>query len=51
MVDTDTLTEYVEAIVNQMSTDMLADYPSDRKLRPGLLDSAILSGSQTLAIN
>jgi hypothetical protein len=51
IVDTDTLTEYVEAIVNQMSTDMLADYPSDRKLRPGLLDSTILSGPQTLAIN
>jgi hypothetical protein len=51
IVDTDTLTEYVEGIGNQMTTDMLADGPTHRKLRPALLDSTILSDPQTLANN
>jgi hypothetical protein len=41
VTDANTLAEYVEAVADQVSTDMLKDEVEDRKLRPGLLDATI----------
>jgi hypothetical protein len=51
ITNTNTISEYVEALSHQVVSDMTEDDAVDRKLRPGLLGTTILCNPKTLAIN
>jgi hypothetical protein len=49
--DANTLAEYVEAVADQVVTDMLEGEVGDRTLRPGLLDATGDFDTNTSTIN